>query len=196
MKSNRTEENNDQLAAIGIGAMIVFIALILVAAVAAAVIIQTAEKLQQNAQTTGDDTADNMAGKLFIDTAFVDTTTPGDDYLLFISLAPGSDALITTDISYQMFCANGNTQGVGGTEISFTQFDGSALATANTLSPGTSYQAIVDGSGGTDWDDCSANSGTAAGPIGEVQLYLHVANGGTTFETMVVDETAGGALVV
>ena len=71
MKTDQKQVQEDNVAAIGIGAMIVFIALILVAAVAAAVIIQTAEKLQQNAETTGDDTAKNLAGKFVIYDGFV-----------------------------------------------------------------------------------------------------------------------------
>ena len=109
MKTNN--ESRDNVAAIGIGAMIVFIALILVAAVAAAVIIQTAEKLQQNAQTAGDDTADNMAGKLFIDTAFVDTADAANDYMLFVKLAPGSEITNIDQVTFQMFCENGAVEG-------------------------------------------------------------------------------------
>jgi len=98
MKSNTssTELQDDKVAAIGIGAMIVFIALILVAAVAAAVIIQTAEALQQNAQQTGDDTADNMAGKVMINSAYVDA----NGYKLFVRLAPGSEPAPVASISY------------------------------------------------------------------------------------------------
>jgi len=188
MKFTNDSNKQDNFGAIGIGAMIVFIALILVAAVAAAVIIQTAEKLQQNAQTTGDDTADNMAGKLLIDSAFVDTTTAGDDYLVFMSLAPGSDTLQFTDVTFQMFCTNGKVEGVGGTELTFSRMDGTAIT---ELAPGMAYQAILAAEGG---DDCSADAVLADN--GKAQLYLHVANGGSTFETFVVDDDSAGAIVV
>ena len=47
MNKRNTPYMNDDRASIGIGAMIVFIALILVAAVASTIIIKTAEELQQ-----------------------------------------------------------------------------------------------------------------------------------------------------
>ena len=89
---------NDNLAAIGIGAMIVFIALILVAAVAAAVIIQTAEKLQQNAQSTGDDTTDEMSGKVQVLNVFV---ADADSFEIYFRLAAGSDDTDPADILFQ-----------------------------------------------------------------------------------------------
>ena len=125
---------NDNLAAIGIGAMIVFIALILVAAVAAAVIIQTAEKLQQNAQSTGDDTTDEMSGKVQILNVFVDD--PDNSYVVYFRLAAGSDDTAANDILWQVFCEDaGNsttdriagefddTPGDGGTSIIFELSD-------------------------------------------------------------------------
>ena len=50
MNKRNTPYMNDDRASIGIGAMIVFIALILVAAVASTIIIKTAEELQQRAE--------------------------------------------------------------------------------------------------------------------------------------------------
>jgi len=58
---------------IGIGAMIVFIALILVAAVASTIIIKTAEELQQNAESTSDDTRKQISGKVSIVEVLVKT---------------------------------------------------------------------------------------------------------------------------
>ena len=104
MKNTNQEYNikEDKLAANGIGAMIFFIALILVAAVAAAVIIQTAEKLQQNAQSTGDDTTDEMSGKVQILNVFVDD--PAESFVVYFRLAAGSDDTADTDILWQVFC--------------------------------------------------------------------------------------------
>ena len=102
MKNNNIKIENDELGSIGIGAMIVFIALILVAAVASAVIIQTGEKLQQNAQQTGSDTQQEISGKISINSVFVDISA--DTYLVFFESSPGSEILTSADIEFQMSC--------------------------------------------------------------------------------------------
>ena len=112
MKNNKEIENeqSDTVAAMGIGAMIVFIALILVAAVASAVIIQTAEKLQQNAQATGEGTKDAMASKLVIISAIV-TNAAGNTITLTLELAPGSDPVADADVFWIGACEGGPDSG-------------------------------------------------------------------------------------
>ncbi len=63
---------------IGIGAMIVFIALILVAAVASTIIISTIEKLQQDNEDTSSDAFSQIANKVLMESAFVSFSGSSD----------------------------------------------------------------------------------------------------------------------
>ena len=103
MEQNRNTQN-DQVVAIGIGAMIVFIALILVAAVASAVIIQTGEKLQQeNAQLAADDTQKEISGRIIVDTVLVNDSNTGTIIVLF-HVAPGSGVLQADEVQWRLEC--------------------------------------------------------------------------------------------
>jgi flagellin FlaB len=213
IKMKNTQEKkmeNDNLAAIGIGAMIVFIALILVAAVAAAVIIQTAEKLQQNAQSTGDDTTDEMSGKVQILNVFVDD--PDNSYVVYFRLAAGSDDTAASDILWQVFCEDaGNsttdriagefddTPGDGGTSIIFELSDDAATPTeATTAEAGVAYRVSLDAdvTSGTPavTNDCSPSTMFANNV--RATLYVHVVGGGSTYEVLKVNDASRGAVVV
>ena len=184
-------ENKDNLAAIGIGAMIVFIALILVAAVAAAVIIQTAEKLQQNAQSTGDDTTDEMSGKVTIMNVFVHDS---DNFMIYFRLSAGSDDTADTDILWQVSCDDGAgaMQYIAGdfSDGTITPLDGTATVT--TAAAGVGYRVDVDAVGLA--DDCGPD--TLFTNDEKATLYIHVVGGGTTYDVLKVNDNTLGAVVV
>ena len=197
MMKNNNNNNNDTIGAIGIGAMIVFIALVLVAAVASAVIIQTGEKLQQNAQQTGSDTQREIGGKITVSSMYVEVGD--DDYLMFFESAPGSDVLDPSDINWQISCDNGGYQYLTGDFAAASDIDnladhGAAPAAAATIDPGEQYFISLDVNVlGPPAADCSADGLSVNG---EATMWIHVNGGGSTYEKIYISDTAEGSLVI
>ena len=224
MKNKFNNEDNDTVAAIGIGAMIVFIALILVAAVASAVIIQTGEKLQQNAQQTGDDTQREIGGKITINSAYIKDAT---SMRLYFESAPGSGTLATADIAWQVACTNEDTDGDGtannapandGYQFTAGAFgdgnDADVAAVGDTFTmddpdnngatlatPGNAQSTIDPGAAYV--IDVVVNGGaggdctfTEVGINGEITLWIHVEGGGSTYETILISDTTPGSLLI
>jgi flagellin-like protein len=84
---------------VGIGTLIIFIALVLVAAVAAGVLVNTAGELQSRASDTGDDAQAQVSNQIDVVSATGDVDTANDDVdtvTLVVKKSPGSDPIDLT----------------------------------------------------------------------------------------------------
>jgi flagellin-like protein len=89
---------------VGIGTLIVFIALVLVAAVAAGVLINTAGELQSRASDTGDEAQGQVSNQIDVvsATGVADDGTDGvEEIRLVVKKSPGSDPIDLSEATIQ-----------------------------------------------------------------------------------------------
>lgn len=106
MLKKRMSWKKDKRAEIGIGTMIVFIAMVLVSAVAASVLISTANQVQEQALSTGDQAIDNVASGFVVQDVVgqvnkTDYTTI-DNITVYIRLHAGSPEVNIDNVMISM----------------------------------------------------------------------------------------------
>jgi len=93
MSKKFAKMRNDKRAEMGVGTMIIFIAMVLVAAVAASVLISTANTVREQAQSTGDQAINNVASGFIVQdvVGHVAADKKTVDYItIYMRLAAGS----------------------------------------------------------------------------------------------------------
>ena len=103
---------------VGIGTLIVFIAMVLVAAIAAGVLINTAGLLQTQAEATGEETQQQVSDRIQIQSATGNVTEDGDGdgvvdtFNLTLTKSPGAGDIQLENVSYQLVTDDEVAQGV------------------------------------------------------------------------------------
>ncbi len=147
----------DERGEMGVGTLLIFIAMILVAAVAAGVLVQTAYKLQQQAESTGDEAlADVATGfKILAVWGTTDSNSLIDTVYLKIALTAGSPGVNLANTTIEVIkTIGGSTTSevtlVYGAAASSTDFTASALrdmppvTTAVMMTSGDIFQVEID----------------------------------------------------
>ncbi|WP_324665518.1 archaellin/type IV pilin N-terminal domain-containing protein [Haloarcula sediminis] len=198
--------NDDDRGQVGIGTLIVFIAMVLVAAIAAGVLINTAGFLQSGAEETGQQSSDQVTNRLQVVSA-VGQDINGDTVdtvRITVKQAPGANNIDLSTTTLQFVHSSGST------DLTFGSYDAS-----DSPSPGNDADFNVvdvqDEDGSIDADGVVLNdpadraqiildassitsSGFTEGDTATIQINTQ--SGGNTELRLVVPETLSGASAV
>jgi len=194
--------NDDDRGQVGIGTLIVFIAMVLVAAIAAGVLINTAGFLQSSAEETGQQSSDQVTNRLdavnTVGTNIDGDANTVDQVEVTVKKAPGAGNIDLGQVIMQVVHSSGSYDLTkGGTanasyfSISTVQEDGSdsSISDSSVLNDPADRATIT-----INVDNVFEESDTSTGGNGlsegdTATIRLNTQSGGTTELRLVVPET-------
>lgn len=174
---------NNRKGAQGIGTLIIFIAMILVAAVAAGVLIQTASSLQSKSLDVGRQSQEKITTDIEVVQVYSSDTSDGsingtiDEMTMVVRLGSGSSPIKLTDLLIKMDTQAGSQTVQAGTTITVTDYNtsyisgGGAAIAAGYLSTGDLAQIkFLAGNNVSEGETATIRLLTKNGAVKPVQL--------------------------
>ena len=142
-----TDTETQDRGQVGIGTLIVFIALVLVAAIAAGVLINTAGFLQTQAQATGEESTEQVSTNL----VFLSTTGSLDEeavgietFETTVQLGPGSSAVDLDDSTISIFTDTGDSAEFDGIDSPEVEVDGETVLSTDASGADATATITID----------------------------------------------------
>jgi flagellin FlaB len=183
-----TSEGDDR-GQVGIGTLIIFIALVLVAAVAAGVLINTAGELQSRASDTGDDAQAQVSNQIDVVSATGSVSgTSVDEVVLVVKKSPGSDPIDLSEATIEYTSSSDSLTLTEGNGFTINKINGDS-ATDTVLDDTSERKKIVIVLDGT------SGSPTALAEGGDATLEIVDQSGASTVYGVNVPDVLTGSYV-